>query len=47
MTTNLPTNALNIVNSWLGGDADFFVENKKYDRIEDKMIHEIVDTSMR
>jgi RHS repeat-associated protein len=45
-TTNIPAKIANKVNSWLGGDADFFVEKKKYDRVEDKMIHEAVDTSM-
>ncbi|WP_347216557.1 hypothetical protein [Chryseobacterium sp.] len=44
-TTNLPAKVGNTINSWFGGDSDYFVEKKPYNKVEDKFVHELVDNA--
>ncbi|HBT73484.1 MAG TPA: hypothetical protein DEB37_14915 [Lysinibacillus sp.] len=44
-TTNTPAIVANKINSWFGGDADYFVEKKSYNGADNRFIHEAVDTS--
>ena len=44
-TGNLFAEIGNTINSWLGGDNDFFVEHKPYDPVDDRFIHEVFDQS--
>lgn len=44
-TSNLGAQIGNKINSWFGGDDDYFVEHKEYDPADARFIKELVNTS--
>jgi len=44
-TSNIFAQGKNYVNSFFGGDDDYFVEHKEYDKADDTFIHEAFDQS--
>jgi len=44
-TGNVFAKVGNAINSWFGGDDDFFVEKKPYNKADDNFIHEAFDTA--
>jgi len=45
-TGNTAAQVANAINSFFGGDDDYFVEHKAYDKADDTFIHEAFDTSV-
>ncbi len=45
-TGNIFASVGNKINSFFGGDSDYFVEHKPYDPIEDNALHETVNTGI-
>lgn len=44
-TSNLGAQFLNMLNSWAGGDDDYFVEHKEYDPVDARFSQELVSNS--
>ena len=44
-TGNVFAKAANTINSWFGGDSDYFVEKKPYNPADNNFIHESFDTA--
>ncbi|MBP1221735.1 hypothetical protein [Flavobacterium sp. 1355] len=45
-TNNLPASIGNEINSWIGGDSDYFVEHKPYDPVEEEMLRETINSGI-